>query len=429
MSSKNAVHVGAILFGIVISLLPALALAPTAAADDPLHAGPPFLISSAALVDENPAVAYNSNQHLFLVVWEKNGVIYSRPVSELGAPLAAEKIIGSAISGSPDVAYNSFDDQFLVVFDHLVAAPIIDFDIVGVRLSGDGQNILAGFSVVSQSGYETRPAVAFNTHVTYRDFMVVYAHSTSIYAQRVAGTSGTGNWGPNKELVNVQFYVAQSVSPKTYDQPDVAYNLNRNEYLAVYTLDTTGGLGPLDVVGRRITGNGQRLAERAIDSSPGDQYTPAVAAYRLNKTTPYLVVFTDEWNDPAGDVRGYLVNGDGQPVSLLNIATLPGGDERFPDVAGSEALGGYTVVWQQFTADWDVFGRRISHSGTMESAFNISKVVPVVLGLDETEPAVAGGAPVALAAWQDDGWGTSSWDIAGRILGYRTRMPVILRNQ
>ncbi len=306
MSSKNVVHVGAILFGIATSLLPALALAPTAGADNPLHAGPPFLISSAALMDENPAVAYNSNRHLFLVVWEKNGVIYSRPVSELGVPLAAERIIGSAISSSPDVAYNSFADQFLVVFDHQVGAPI-DFDIVGVRLSGDGQNTLAGFYVVSQSGYELDPAVAFNTHSTYPDFMVVYVYGTSIYAQRVAGTSGTGNWGPNKELVNVEFYIAQSSGPNTYSQPDVAYNLNRNEYLAVYTLDTSGGFGPLDVVGRRITGNGQRLAEHAIDSSPQDQYTPAVAAYRPNKTTPYLVVLTDEWNDPAGDVRGYLV--------------------------------------------------------------------------------------------------------------------------
>jgi len=379
-------------------------------------------------MDENPAVAYNSNRHLFLVVWEKNGVIYSRPVSELGVPLAAEKIIGSATSGNPDVAYNSFADQFLVVFDHQVGAPI-DFDIVGVRLSGDGQNILAGFYVVSQSGYELDPAVAFNTHGTYLDFMVVYVYGTSIYAQRVAGTSGTGNWGPNNELVNVQFYIAQSSGPNTYSQPDVAYNLNHNEYLAVYTLDTTGGFGPLDVVGRRITGNGQRLAEHAIDSSPGDQYTPAVAAYRLNKTTPYLVVFTDEWNDPAGDVRGYLVNVDGQPALLLNIATVPGRDERFPDVAGSEALGGYTVVWQEFTGDWDVSGRRVSHSGAMESAFNISAVGIVFLGLDEKEPAVAGGAPVALVAWQDDGWGTSSWDIAGRMLGYQTRMPVILQNQ
>jgi len=114
----------------------------------------------------------------------------------------------------------------------------------------------------------------------------------------------------------------------------------------VYTRDTANGTDStaLDVFIQRITGPGILLAEHAIDVTSNEQSNPSVAAYRLNTSTPYLVANADYWNDSLGDVRAYLVDSDGQSVTLANIADTNGRQELDPGVASSEVLGGYTVV-------------------------------------------------------------------------------------
>lgn len=167
-----------------------------------------------------------------------------------------------------------------------------------------------------------------------------------------------------------------------YYEPDVAYNLNHNEYLAVYTRRLNPpGPESSDVIGRRVTAGGVPLQEHAIDATSNDQYQPAVAAY--------------------------------------------GVQEDSPDVAGSEALGGYTVVWASWNLDWDVWGRRVGHDGTLGNPFNVS-MYGRAIGYDEVEPAVAGGAPIGLAVWEDSFSGGNK-DVYGRLLGYRVVLPIILR--
>jgi hypothetical protein len=87
-----------------------------------------------------------------------------------------------------------------------------------------------------------------------------------------------------------------SMTSDSHQEPDVAYNLNMNEYFVVYNRPSTVG-GDVNVYGRRITWDGAYLSEIPIDTSGNDQFDPAVAAYRLNRTTPYLVVFSDQWNN------------------------------------------------------------------------------------------------------------------------------------
>jgi hypothetical protein len=98
-----------------------------------------------------------------------------------------------------------------------------------------------------------------------------------------------------------------------------------------------------------------------------------------------------------------------------------------PDVAAGDGFG-YTVVWQEYTADWDIAGRRVSPDATLQPAFRISVHSPAFL-VPEQAPAIAGGSPVALVAFAMDTefWGSGTWDIAGRILAYRTHLPVTRR--
>jgi hypothetical protein len=262
--------------------------------------------------------------------------------------------------------------------------------------------------------------VAYNQNPNHLDYLVVWTDmhtSMGVWARRVNATG----------MAPSSFEVAGGTATFSNSDPDVAYNLNHNEYLVVYVHDP-GGSGNKDIYGRRVynANGGGLLEEHPIHSSGQDQRDPAVAAYRLNYTNPYVVVFQDYWNDAVGDVRGYLCNVDGEPVNLLNIATVGGRQEMMPAIASAEPLG-YTVVWQQMGGGFDIFGRRVSWVGAVQPAFEVSLgslVLP--LGHDEAMPAVAGGSPTALVVWHEAAPG-QDLNVFGRFLGYRVYLPLSLR--
>jgi hypothetical protein len=283
---------------------------------------------------------------------------------------------------------------------------------------------------------EMRPRVDYNTHPSYDSFLVVWYEidssgmSTWVYVRGrlVTGVEGAGVSGSNTLVTDSEIAVDQV---NYHLVPDVAYNLNHNEFLVVYVKDPSlaGGTGAEDIYGRRMTADGVLLAENAIDSSGEKQDYPAVAAYRLNMTNPYVVVFEDYWNDSAGDVRGYYLGVDGTPTTLITFADTSGEIEKMPHIASSEALGGYTAVWTEFDTTenaWNAFGRRLdSASGLNGLPFDLSEV-GAPDGCSGEDPVVAGGAPVALSAWETNCF-TPTMDIGGRLIGYRVSLPLIMR--
>ena len=82
------------------------------------------------------------------------------------------------------------------------------------------------------------PAVAYNTHPSYDEFLIVWENQVTqpsitqnIEALRVAGTAGGGDFGG--EIIGSRIPIA--VSSNSSYEPDVTYNLSMNEYMAVYT--------------------------------------------------------------------------------------------------------------------------------------------------------------------------------------------------
>jgi len=401
----------------LIGLALLLTLLPTAAhASDP-HGGQPFPIAASANDEDWPAVAHDTRRNRFLVVFE-NGVAGMNAVCMNAEGRTVTTYVVPQSGGSnPDVVYNYGLDEYLIVWSQ--SGTIRGARVAGMCWPGPG-GIGASFAISGdRPGTELYPAVAYNSHASHQDYLVVWEDTVanvSVFARRVGATGVSGG----------SFAVADSATQTNW-RPDVAYNLNHNEYLVVYTRGTGTAA---DIYGRRVynAGSGGLLPEEAIDTSANGQEYPAVAAYRLNNSTPYLVVYTDLWNDTAGDVRGYMCNVSGQAWTLLNIATVPGRQEMAPDIASSELLG-YTVVWQQVVSgDFDVHGRRVSGTGTLSPAFEVSVGDrPLPPGHDEAIPAVVGGSPLALAVWHERA-GTADWDVFGRFLGYRTFLPISLRN-
>lgn len=393
--------------------------------------GDPFPVAADPVHQLAPAVAHAPARHAFLVVWQtvggdgggageiSGGPIHARVVTEEGG-LGPIVFVGDGMT--PDVAYNGAADQFLVVWS---TTP--DMEIHGRRLNGDGEPMGEAFPISGgRPDSELRPAVAFNGHPQYGDYLVVWEDGVDdltgsmtrwgIWAQRVSGT------GSGEPLIGMPIEVIDSGPGGAQDRdPDVAYNLNRNEYLVAYTHYPSGAFGtPSDVHARPVTADGELLPERVVVDDDEAQFAPAVAAYPPNAMAPYLVVYGDFSTSLQGDVRGRLLNGNGQPVKVLDIATAGDRPEDGPAVAASESLGGYTVLWSELELDDAIWGRRVRDTGEMEPRFPVSPFDGSPSGTNQQAPAVAGGLPLALAVWEDIGtWMTGTTDISGRFLGYR----------
>jgi hypothetical protein len=412
----------------------------TSPANSPPAIGSSFPISTLAIDEGAPAVAYNHRDQEFLVVWHNNRPfadddIYAQRVSLDGRLLSWFNVtqgVPSSERANPAVAYNSTQNDYLIVYEDYSST----WGVWGVRARRVDHTGPQGneFFIKAYTTFdEQNPSVAYNTHPMHDEFLVVFERSTQItpldfdiQGQLIAGTAGGGTGGAELILGPIDIAVESGVAWN--DDPDVAYNLIRNEYLVVYSRDTSLGSDSTapDIYGRRINATGVPLAVQAIDGTGMAQHQPAVAAYRLNSSNPYLVVYTD-LGDPVGSVFGRMVDANGVPaVGFLTIATDYGTPEVTPDIESSEALGGYTVVWAEEAADWNIKGRRVTGTGILDTTFEISWQAPAILGCDEVSPAVAGGSPLGLAVWNDS-CGSASIDILGRLLGYQLRLPLVTK--
>jgi hypothetical protein len=328
----------------------------------------------------------------------------------------------------PDIAYNEKNNTYLVVYQKLVAT---DYDIYARRVDFTGP-LGPEFPVAFNLNEDERiPRVDYNTHPSHDEFFVVWetnisqlpANISRVEGFLIAGTSGGGSGGGQ----HIGSRLPIAVNGDYNFSADVAYNLNMNEFFVVFTRSPSGGTN-YNIHGRRVTWDGILLPETIINSSANDQYWPKVAAYRLNQATPYLVVFNDRWNDTAGDVRGYLVNQQGEPVSLVNIATTPGLMESEPSISQGESWGGYLVTWaESLTGIEEIYGRRVNNLGVLEPAFLISSNEPQQTGCDRRYPDNALGKSSGLAAWYDSCGNRVSNDIVGRLIGYRGYLPTAFR--
>jgi len=259
-----------------------------------------------------------------------SGTITVVRLSNTGQVLFNDPPVTYSFNGdSPALEYTSAADQYLLVWCE-------NADIKMTRFNGVGE--LIGLTVtISTPGAAwsvLHPAVDFNVNGGYEDFLVVWEAEVQkgaittyiIMARRVTGVSGAGDGGG--EFIGADFEVVGSTTAWN-TEPDVAYNLNRNEFLVVYTRDSSMGadINARDVYDTRITASGGLLAEQGIDTLSDAQYAPVIAAYRLNQTTPYLVVYVDTGDAP-GDVLGRLLNGEGAPTGVfLDIARIAGKPE------------------------------------------------------------------------------------------------------
>jgi cysteine-rich repeat protein len=317
----------------------------------------------------------------------------------------------------PDVAYNSADNQYLVVWvgDDTVNS---EFEIYGRIIDAATGSVLGGDFRISHMGpdgattYRARPpAVAYNS--ADNQYLVVWAGDDDT-APLVDGEDEIFGRRVNADgsLVGADHFRISDMGPNgdvdyDADHPAIAYNATDNQYLVVWIGDDDAG--PLvdeeeEVFGQRLNADGILVGSndfRISDMGPnGDTaYAAIVAAVAYNSQhNEYLVVWEGDDNlvplvDEELEIFGQRINaatGAALGTNDFRISEVgPLGDPEFktfePSIAYNPDADEYLVVWygDDDTAplvdnEDEIFGSRLDAAGVPigSNHFRISDAGP-----------------------------------------------------
>lgn len=276
----------------------------------------------------SPAVAYNSVDDAYLVVWfdlrnPGNNDIFGQRLSGTGQlqgeNIAIMEFVDAQID--PFVAHNSVDNGYFVAWR--TQQPGFFNDARGRHVAADGSLPGADF-FVSDAGNE----LSITYSPVANEFLYT-GRSPGIRGRRVAGT------GPP---IGGDIIIATAGAPAPNGQ--VAYNSNADEYFATWRNQTDQNLQ-----GRRVSSAGVPLGSAILISSTFPASGRAASVAFDAGSDRYLVVF-GEFQGPS--IFGQFVSGAGALIGKnFTIATgVPGSTNPF--AAYSEAVDVFLVIWRQF---------------------------------------------------------------------------------
>lgn len=276
----------------------------------------------------SPAVAYNSTDDEYLVIWfdtrnPGNNDIFGQRLSGTGQlqddNIAIMEFVDAQID--PFVAYNSVDNGYLAAWR--TQQPGYFNDSRGRHVAADG-TLPGGDFFISDAGNEIS--------IAYSPVVNEFLHSgrsPGIRGRRVPGT------GPP---IGGDIIIATAGAPAPNGQ--VAYNGNADEYFATWRNQTDRNLQ-----GRRVSSAGVPLGNPILISStfPASGRAASVAFDPDNDR--YLVVF-GEFQEP--NIFGQFVSGAGVLIggNFLIATGVPGSTN--PYMAYSDADDVFLVVWRRY---------------------------------------------------------------------------------
>ena len=398
--------------------------------------GNQLMISNETSLEElSPAVAYNSTRREYLAVWYNdrpgNDDIRAQRMAWDGKLLGHPFYVSAAGEGIdrryPRVAYNSISDQYLVVWEHQEISS--GYSILGRRVSGAGEVLDASDLEIRGAGINlytpAKPAVAYA--YTSDKYLVVWEETwhplpinTSIVGQVVLATGALeGN------LISI----SQDLGGYFRTNPDLAYNVERNEYLVAWEqLDPDANPELTDIYIRRVTGNGELLFPETtkIAFYTVSSTAPAVGAMPIQPDGQYIVVFEQQYSADDWDIQGVLISPDGVLQTNVDIATT-GANESQPSVSACLRRNQYLVGWKQVPDQQlllsNIAGRLVDLSGSLVGdPLYLNNVVA-------NQPRLATGWLGDFMAVYEDTPLTPDSGIYGHLIGNRNYLPWVGKYQ
>ena len=234
----------------------------------------------------------------------------------------------------------------------------------------------------------------------------------------------------NGAKIGNNFFIAQGTLKLSYDQPDLAYNISRNEYMVVWrAYDTNDPSDPnYDIYGQRVTDipglSGIRLTIARF--SPPEGF-PSVAA--LPSPPPqsglYLVAWQLDYATGDNDIYATLVGGDGIVGAAVEMTgSYSNLDETHPVVNADPLQHRFLGLWTStYNTSWIFTGLRARDI----SADGLSGPIQWIDGSFADNAAAAPGSQGDfLIAFQDFRLG-GNMDISGSGWGNRVYLSLTIR--
>jgi hypothetical protein len=268
----------------------------------------------------------------------------------------------------PRAAYNSVNDEFLVVWTEQgvrkAGGPSL-YGIVAQRFSSSGDMIGASFAPTGGPIQKIilLPTPEFNMFT--KEYFIGYTMVGDGFDEYGAICSSTG------DSVKQPFVI--SGQPRSQMHTRLAFNSNRHEYFVVYNSSESGSP---DIKGVIIAEDGTPVSgEIMINDTPGDQYNPFIAYNPADDT--YLLNWEDFRNVPTweqnGEIYGALLDSDGNVLvndipMIDDFGTADEGDQRLNEVTYNPDKNQFLVCWTDMAPSLDnagIRGRFITADGKL----------------------------------------------------------------
>jgi hypothetical protein len=336
------------------------------------------------------AVAYDPNGDSdgeWLVVYAENSVL---DIHGQRVKYDASQVNGSQISicsasltqSAPVVAYNDRDDEFLVTWEDNRNSLLTGWDVYGIRVA-NGSTTGSELSVNMGATNQRYPTLAYNANVN--EYLVGWQEATT--AVKVQQLSNDG------EIMD-GLYTVSGTGSDTREYPAVAFNAERNEYLAVWQYQPAIGLNPdYDIYARRL----DTTFEVDDDIRSGANSVVPDAAYNSTGET-FLVVW-----DYNGNIYGQIISKTGVLSGTVFTIRDNSNTLTHPAVTYDDDNDRWLVLWKETDsgADEGIYGREVKGDGRLPTYNDFT--VGDNASINEQRPALdydtTGGK--YFAVWQD----------------------------
>ena len=313
---------------------------------------------------------------------------------------------------SPQVAYNSTNEEFLVVWHNNQSGGSRDIYARRVLIDGTLSTWFAIFAIPGEVHW--LPSVAYNS--AQNEYLVAWyelvgSWQDDVFAARVAWDGST---------VGSPINIGSPVDVQMW--PTVAANPIRDEYLVSYSNIWAGGT--YDVDGQRVDGDGTLLSWANIESGSDPRHYSSVAHQAATDT--YLIVYNlhdlpgTDWT-----VHGKLASHDLSGVSVApEIEICSAAHSGMPVVAAGD--GGFLVVWYD-GASSEPRARRIAQDGTplgSGTGFSLAETSGAYWTWPSRLQSVTYAPPIGYVAVWSESPTASTGDLRARLVSPASDQPL-----
>jgi len=304
-----------------------------------------------------PQSAYDSENQRYLVVWHQTyesghtREVYGQLVGADGKRIGSQFKISSGANDAvqPAVAYNSVDHEFMVLFMYDVNGFGYVYNINGRRVSASGS--LLGSEMIIQQYVDTTfwsPKIAYNKN--WNEYMAVWV-SANVNPPQISNGIGM------RMLDNLgnSLYGTILTGDGYPSDPDVVCDPINDHYMVVWDYVNTSGKNAIVGDLRDNLGNRIKLVS-VISSTTNNAFTPRVASGFGFGAGWFYVTFEYEIAPNDHDIYLALTNSLGTIDPMFYGNVVPGTtNDTHPDIAGYGDTSQMAIVFQRA----DVMGAKI----------------------------------------------------------------------